>query len=344
MANERVIVIGAGSISNAWFPNIVAEKLDVRAVVDISIDAARRQIEKYALPAAVASNDLDATLKSTPADFLIDLTIPDAHCNVTCRALAAGLHVIGEKPMAATMDQARLMVAASLASAKMYMVSQSRRWDANHAAIASIVAAGSLGQITTVCCDFFLGAHFGGFRDEMASPLILDMAIHHFDQLRMFTGLDAASVYCEEWNPAGSWYRGDVAAMCSFVLGNGARFIYRGCWASEGCHTGWDGDWRIIGTQGTLMYVENKLRGQVVDRDAVAALTAHKLCLPLKDLPIAIQPMPKTAMTGGLDEMLQFLRTGRTPQTHCRDNINSLAMVQAAIQSSRTGGRVTIEP
>jgi hypothetical protein len=125
-----VIVVGAGSISNAWFPPIKAEELEVAAVVDLRIESAQAQIDKYQLSNTVASNDLDKTLRDVKADFVLDLTIPQAHCEVTCKALAAGFHVIGEKPMAATMDDARKMVAASENSGNLYMVSQSRRQDA----------------------------------------------------------------------------------------------------------------------------------------------------------------------------------------------------------------------
>ena len=47
-------------------------------------------------------------------------------------------------------------------------------------------------------------------------------------------------------------------------------------------------------------------------------------------------------MHGALREMLRFLRTGERPQTECHDNIKSLAMVHAAVASSRAAKRVTV--
>ena len=64
---------------------------------------------------------------------------------------------------------------------------------------------------------------------------------------------------------------------------------------------------------------------------------------PMKEVePISLVEAKKTAMHGGLDEMLHFLRLGRTPQTECHDNIHSFAMVLGAIESSRSGSRVRI--
>ncbi len=336
MANERVIVVGAGGISNAWFGPITQEELDVVAVVDLNQSAAEKQIEKYKLAGAVASNDLDKTLAQAKADFVIDLTIPDAHCQVTTKALAAGFHVIGEKPMAASMEQARQMVAASEKAGKLYMVSQSRRWESRHATVQSTIDAGRLGTLTTLNCDFYIGAHFGGFRDAMPSPLILDMAIHHFDLARMFSGQNAVSVYAEEFNPVGSWYAGDVAANCLFEMTGGVRFAYRGSWCAEGCHTSWNGDWRIIGSSGTMLYEKDQTpRGQVVAGD-------EGFTRPLKDLEIVNTEVNPGGMHGALREMLSFLRSGRKPQTECHDNIQSLAMVFAAIESARSGRRIKL--
>ena len=59
-------------------------------------------------------------------------------------------------------------------------------------------------------------------------------------------------------------------------------------------------------------------------------------------MPISMVEITKTGMHGGLNEMLNFLRLGRTPQTECHDNIHSLAMVLGAIESSRAGKRIQI--
>jgi predicted dehydrogenase len=119
-------------------------------------------------------------------------------------------------------------------------------------------------------------------------------------------------------------------------MSNGLMFTYRGSWCSEGCTTGWNGDWRIIGDSGTLIYEQDKtLLGQVVDGD-------EGFMRPLKDLTISELPLRAESQHGGLLEMLDFLRTGKTPVTECHDNIRSLAMVFSAIESSKQGKRVLI--
>ena len=54
-----------------------------------------------------------------------------------------------------------------------------------------------LGRLGLVACDVFKAPHFGGFRDEMAYPLLMDMAIHQFDLARDLIGSEPVSVSCE---------------------------------------------------------------------------------------------------------------------------------------------------
>jgi len=336
VAKERAVVVGAGGISGAWFPPLATEKVEVAAVVDLKLAAAKACIKQYKLD-AVASSDLKATLKKTQPDFVVDLTVPEAHCQVTCTALAAGCHVIGEKPMANSMAEARRMVRAAEKARKLYMVSQSRRWQPKHDAIQRTVAKGEIGTVTTANCDFYIGAHFGGFRDVMANPLILDMSIHHFDLVRYLTGTDPVAVYARQFNPKGSWYKHEVAASCVFEMTKGVIFTYRGSWCAEGCATSWHGDWRIIGDKGTLAYQrDGHPYGQVVD-GKVSGFMAK-----LKPARIAKSPVKFIEMHGALREMLAFLRTGRKPQCECHDNIKSVAMVFAVIESSQKGRRVPV--
>lgn len=333
--SKRVVVVGAGEISKAWFPLLLEEKVEVSAVVDLNRSAAKGRIKEYNL-AAKAYTDLSEALRKHEPDFVLDLTIPQAHCKVVCSALKHGCHVLGEKPMAASMMEARRMVRTAEGMGCLYMVDQSRRWDSGNESVRRTVASGRIGKVTAINCDFYAGAHFGGFREEMESPLILDMAIHHFDLARFMTGADPVAVYAKEFNPAASWYSGDAAASCIFEMTDGVIFTYCGSWCTEGCRTSWHGDWRIAGEKGTLLYTgENGISGEVV-----AGRTGFTR--KVNELKIVDAEVKAAGMHGALKEMLAFLRSGKRPQTEARDNIKSLAMVFAAIESSRKGRRVLV--
>jgi len=332
---NRCLVVGAGGIAGAWFPPLLAENVEIAAVIDLRRETALERIAEFGLRCQ-ASTDLAAALAEHRPDFVLDLTTPEAHCSVTTTALRAGCHVLGEKPMAASMEEAREMVRVSEETGKLYMVNQSRRWDAKHDAVRRTLAGGRIGDVTAINCDFFLGAHFGGFRDEMDHVLLLDMAIHHFDLARFMSGADPVAVYAYEFNPKGSWYRDAASAVCVFEMTNGVIFTYRGSWCSEGFPTSWNGNWRFIGERGTLLYEQDQdPRGQVVAGD-------EGFTRPLTDLEITPSPLTAVTFHGALREMLTFLRTGEKPQTECHDNLKSLAMVFAAIESATRGERVAV--
>ena len=334
---ERAVIVGAGNIAAPWCEALKAERVDVKAVADLDLSRARERIEKYEL-AAEPTTDFKAAIRKHRPDFVVDVTVPDVHCTVTCAALRLGSHVIGEKPMATTMSQARRMVAASEKYDRMYMVSQSRRWMKNHYVCEELARSGEIGRLTTVNCDYYMGPHFGGFRDTMASPLIFDMAIHHFDLARFLSHADPVAVYAREFNPAGSWFKGDASASCIFEMSNGIVFTYRGSWCSDGFPTSWNGAWRLTGELGTIVMENDEMpRGQKV-------VGAEGFRRSLKDLDAPAPKLEFFNMHGALREMLEFLRTGRKPQTECHDNIQSLAMVLGAVESSKKGRRVVINP
>lgn len=338
MANERVIICGAGRIFNAWAGPLKEEGLQIVAFVDLRPEAARQRVAEHQLTGAAVYDNLDQALRDLrgKAEFLLDLTIPDTHCDVTCKALEAGLHVIGEKPMAATLDQARRMIAASEKTGRLYMVSQSRRWDRHHHNLAHALSGGAVGRLTALYCDYFRAIHLTGWREGIASPLILDMAIHHFDMARMFTGRDAVSVYAQEFNPPGSWFQGDPCATCLFEMEGGLRFVYNGSWCAQGCPTSWNGHWRCIGERGTLLYADDQPPAGETVEDLMTQ-NAPRQALAIADLPII-----GLAQHGALREMLAFLRHGARSQCECHDNFRSLAMVEAALESSRSGKRVPV--
>jgi predicted dehydrogenase len=150
------------------------------------------------------------------------------------------------------------------------------------------------------------------------------------------SGLDPVYVYAREFHPAGSWYEGACSAICIFEMTGGAIFSYRGSWSAEGCTTGWNGNWRLIGKNGTILYENNGLpKAQVV-------VGGEGFRRAVRDVDLAPAQVPYLGVHGALREMLAFLRTGETPQTPCRDNIRSNAMVSAALSSSRTGRRLPV--
>jgi predicted dehydrogenase len=315
------------------------EGLSVVGLVDIVEDAARQRVDEFALSTATIGTDLDAMLNLTKPDIVFNCTIPEAHVDVTLSALEHGCHVLGEKPLADSMRNARNMVAAADEAGKFFAVIQNRRFHPGIRRLSRFLRAGTLGEITTVDTDFYIGAHFGGFRDHMQHVLLLDMAIHTFDAARLVAGADPIRVYCVEWNPAGSWYDHDASAVAVFELSNGIVCTYRGSWCAEGVNTSWESDWRVIGQWGSVTWDgRESFQAQVVAQSGGFFSEWADVKVP------PLNPDDPVGGHGGqIADFIDCVRTGRVPETICTDNIKSLAMVFGAIESAEQGQRVQIE-
>jgi predicted dehydrogenase len=332
------VLAGCGGISRAWL-KAIQDMPDVKMVgfVDLYPQTAQERAAEFGWTEAQTGSDLAATLEATHPDCVFDCTVPEAHVAVTHTALAHGCHVLGEKPLADTMENARRSVAAAQAAGKIYAVIQNRRYDPNILRLCEFLASGAIGPVTTVNADFYIGAHFGGFRDRMRHVLLLDMAIHTFDAARKISGADPLAVYCHEWNPPGSWYDHDAAAVAVFEMSGGLIFTYRGSWCSEGLNTTWESEWRIVGTKGSVRW-----DGAETFQAQVVAETGGFFS---KWEDLTLRPAPEgmaTGHAGVIREFLDCVRSGGVPQTAADDNIKSLAMVFAAITSAEQKQRVLV--
>lgn len=331
MGKIRVVLVGCGGISAAWLRPAVKEKdLEIVGLVDLNRKAAENQAAQFRLKKALVGTNFKEMLRQTKPDAVFDCTVPEAHFEITMESLKAGCHVLGEKPLADSMEHAQEMVTLARKTGRIFAVIQNRRYYNYVRGVEQFLRAKKIGSLTGINSDFYIGAHFGGFRDRMRHVLLLDMAIHTFDTARFISGADPVSVYCQEWNPAGSWYDHGASAVAIFEMTDGIVYSYRGSWCAEGLNTTWASTWRIMGTRGSATWNgEDDFRAQ-------RAISGKGFLRKQRNLRIAFPAKkPEEEGHGGLiKDFLRAIRTGKKPLTDCTDNIKSLAMVFAAIESS----------
>jgi predicted dehydrogenase len=334
----RAIHVGCGAMSREWLRSAAELGIQVQALVDIEQKNARLRAEEFSLDVPIYT-DLKTAIQEAPADAVFDCTIPAAHKQVSSTALAAGLHVLEEKPLALNFQDAAELVGLAKTTGKLHVVLQNRRFNRGIRQLQEMLLQGVIGELTTVHVDFFVAPHFGGFREVMPHVLLADMAIHAFDAARFITGLNAQAVFCEEWVPKNSWYTSGPSVIAVFRMGADVRFSYRASWCADGFRTSWDAGWRLIGTEGTLIWDgAEDLKAERLPADHLTAqpnvfLKEMETVLP------AVEPDPSQTR-GHFSVMSQFLSAatgGPLPETVSADNIHSLAMVLAAIESAEQG-------
>jgi predicted dehydrogenase len=106
----RVAVIGCGSVSNRYIPQLLSSKLiEVVSLCDIKYERAVAQNKEYKVNAQTYPN-IDAMLKGVPFDMMVTLTDMQNHGALNKKALLAGKHVWSEKPMANTYAEGKALL------------------------------------------------------------------------------------------------------------------------------------------------------------------------------------------------------------------------------------------
>lgn len=339
----KVIQVGIGGMGGTWLKAVLAsEQVEYAGFVEVNPQIAESQAEKFGLDRSKIFSSLADALNSVSADALIDVTPPQFHREISFAAMNAGLPVLSEKPLASNYADALAIVEKANATGVLHMVAQNYRYSPPAQTLKNTLVSGVIGDIGAVSVDFYKGVHFGGFRSEMPYPLIIDMAIHHFDMLRFFLEDDPISVYGRTWNPAWSWNQGDSCAAVSLRFEDGVTATYNGSWVSTGRDTTWNADWRFDGSRGVLTMVDDVVSVQRWDgtNDGFANRYAEPEIIPQVE-------MPRTAQAYLLQEFHQAVTTGAVlnghmPSTTCQDNIHSLGIVFDAVKAFETGQVINV--
>ncbi|MGA1802329.1 Gfo/Idh/MocA family protein [Rhizobium sp. HT1-10] len=339
----NAILCGCGAMSKGWLRAIasdpaLADAIKIVGLVDLNRETAESLAREFGLEGAVIGSDLADVIARTKADMVFDVVVPAARFAVVSTALKAGCHVLSEKPMATSLAEGSALIALAAETGKVHAIIQNRRYIAGIRRLRRFVESGAIGELTGIHCDFFLGPHFGGFREEMDHVLLLDMAIHTFDAARFVADRKPLTVYCVETNPKGSWYRHGASAHAVFEFADDVTFTYRGSWCAEGRRTSWESEWRLTGSKGMLTWDGEEAF------EATVAGTEEGLLHGFQ--PIDVPAPADDAETHGhasvISSFIEAVRTGRPPETVSSDNIRSLAMVLGAIESAKSGKRIEI--
>lgn len=102
MAKLGVGIIGCGNISTTYLKFApIFKSLELKAVADINMDAARARAAEYNVRAETVAD----LLKAKDVDVIVNLTVPAVHYDISRQILEAGKHAYSEKPLVLTLDE-----------------------------------------------------------------------------------------------------------------------------------------------------------------------------------------------------------------------------------------------
>ncbi len=150
MEKMKVAIVGCGGIANnKHLPSLMqVENVEIVAFCDIVEERAVKSKEEYGTADARVYTDYKEMLKNETDLTSVHVCTPNnAHCEVTCASLEAGAHVLCEKPMAKTVEDARKMLETSKKTGKLLTIGYQNRFRQDSTHLKRAVDRGDLGEI-----------------------------------------------------------------------------------------------------------------------------------------------------------------------------------------------------
>ncbi len=188
----RVGLIGFGLAGASFHAPLIAcvEGMELAAI------ATSRPINRF--PGAVRHDDPMALIDDDSLDLVVVATPNDSHAPLAQAALAAGRHVVVDKPLATDDDDAVALVQLARGAGRLLSVFHNRRWDSDFLTVERLLREDALGevQLAELRWDRFRPAIKPGWREEggPGSGLLNDLGPHMIDQaIRLFGMPDAVA-------------------------------------------------------------------------------------------------------------------------------------------------------
>jgi len=203
MKELKAIVIGAGYFSRfqyeAW--NRIPE-VRVVAALNRSVDKLEPFRKEFNLPRISPLEELDSVIREEQPDFIDIITPPESHLDIVRTAASHGVHVICQKPLAPTLEEAEAIVALARDAGIRFMVHENWRWQPWYREMKRQIDAGAIGDLYSIAVRMRMG---DGWQEDAylaRQPffrhyprlLIYETGVHFLDTFR-FLGGEISSIY-----------------------------------------------------------------------------------------------------------------------------------------------------
>lgn len=305
------------------------------AIASRSLQHAAETAARYQIGRVHASFE---ALLDDPAIEVLDIAVPpDAQEDLILQACARGLvrGILAQKPLAVDYETARRLVQACARAGIVLAVNQNMRYDQSVRAGKTLLENGTLGEPVLATIEMRGIPHWMPWQERLGWATLRIMSIHHLDTFRYWLG-DPERIYCSlRPDPRTKFAHTD--GICSYILeyGSGLRCVgLDDTWtgpAKEGC----PGDiyirWRIEGLDGLavgdLGWCKDPYTSPSTIKYAAKGDSAfHE--------PRWSESWFPDAFAGTMAQLLIALETGQEPALSGRDNLKTMALVEAGYKSA----------
>jgi predicted dehydrogenase len=327
--HPRIGVIGAGGIVAAHLDAYRTAGWEVAAICNRTIAKAEARAAEFAPNARVTDRWQD--ILSDPTIDVVDITPhPADRLPILEAALKAGKHVLSQKPFVLDLAEGQRLLDLARVNRVKLAVNQNGRWAPHLAWMREAVRAGLIGEVTCLHASIHWNhGWIAGTPFEQIEDLILyDFGIHWFDFAQSVLGDRAKSVFASASTASGQTAKSPLLAQALIrVDGGQASLIFDGATAFGPRDTT-----VITGTEGTLTS-----DGPDLGQQAVTLTTAAGRARPQLQ-----GTWFNDGFRGAMGALLVAIEDDTEPANGAAENLRSLALAFAAIESRRTGREVKV--
>eukprot|EP01037_Dinobryon_pediforme_P019471 gene19471-19894_t len=330
MSGVRWGLIGASTIAKEWVIPAIRAAGGVPHIV-MSSDAGRAKTYADANSVAHSTHILAEVFADVDAVYIS--TTNELHKDQTLAAIAAGKHVLCEKPLAMTLGDARAMVAAAETAGVVMGTNHHLRNAATHRAMREAILAGKIGKplFARVFHAVFLPPHLQGWRitnPGAGAGVVADITVHDADTLRFVLNDEPVEVtaFTQEGGMGAAGIEDGVMGVVRFQSGVLAQF--HDAFTCQFATTGFE----VHGTEGSLIATNC-----MTQRPVGEVLLRHKDGEELLTLDNDnLYERALRAFHGAISGQ-------GVPSATGEDGVKSMALAFAALESAKTGRAVTVK-
>ena len=321
-------IVGAGGIVEyAHLPAYAKAGLEVVGVFDLSLERAQTLAQAHGFK---AFGSLEALLADPRVEVVDIAVLPHAQPEIALRALAAGKHLLCQKPLALELRAAQEIEREARSRGLSVVVNQQLRYGESLTVAREMIHQGWIGEANFMQINVNVLTDWSLWPWLFTSPRLEVMfhSIHYLDAVRSFFG-EPERVFCMASRLPGQAAKGETRTVSNLMYVGEQRALVT---ANHENRTKDNvAEFRIEGTEGairgTLGLMYDYPNGRVDTLEVKGRQTDGWI-----PYPITTRWLPD-AFIGPMRALLQAIETGQEPSSSARDNLGTVRLVQALYQS-----------
>lgn len=278
--------------------------------------------------------DVDEALAKASADAALIVSPDRLHREHVSKCLQAGLHVLVEKPLAPSLEDALAIVGKARQVGRQVIVAEQYRFWPAERTVKKLLDEGAIGRLdhaTVTDRRRQPASGEGPWMAELDYPHLQDIAVHHFDSFRMWFGRPD-TIFARAWHtPWASDYKGKCSTEA--ILGFGDLHLqYLGTMRSH--------------RFGYSMFIEGEKGAIWTNRKYVFMRKGGgRFFMPVRNVAVPKgddAPYPNGGTISLLNALRDAVRNGAAAETAAHDNVWSIAMLEAGKRSDAERREVPI--